>query len=116
MQKTSNYDMKGCCATFVSSLCHALVWADDSVMKIVLFMKYKNRTFEKGNKHNQIFSNIFVEEERKLSVDSEDDVHLSILISNKKESNNTVKIKKRNQLSSSKITSRRENLMSIKME
>ena len=97
--KKIDYDMICCCATFISSLQHDLVWADDSVMKIALFMKYRDRTFEKGNKKNQILRNIFVAEEINSNVDTDDDVPLSILISNKKESSKTVTIKKRNQSS-----------------
>ena len=46
-KKIFGYDMIGCYATFVSSLWHASVRDDDSVIKIVLFMKYRDRTFQK---------------------------------------------------------------------
>ena len=85
-----------CCATFVSSLWHASVRADGCVMKIVLFMKYRDQTFKKGNKNNQTYRNIFVEEERNSNVDSDDDLPLSTWKSNKKKSTHTIIILRQN--------------------
>ena len=61
-------------------------------------MKYRDRTFEKENKHKKYYKNIFVEEVRNTNVDTEDYLPLSTLKLSKKKTAHIIKIKKRKQL------------------
>ena len=42
-------------------------------------MKYRDRTFEKENKHKKYYKNIFVEEVKNTNVDTKDNLPLSTL-------------------------------------